>query len=125
MSQRSPQDDFRPVNGLLGASPRLGPFPAEQVFPWMVISFAFYFLSNGIFQLPWLWTGLLIVWGDATWWILTGSKPWRFLSKFTSVPSFARGQVRYQSLLQHVEERQIASNHRASKRSLKSRRKSK
>ena len=90
---------FRPVNGLLGASPRFGPFPADQVFPWMVISFVIY-LPCSWFSVPWLWTGLLIFWGDATWWVLTGSKPWRFLSKFTPVPRFTRGQVRYRSLFE-------------------------
>lgn len=104
--------EFRPVNQILGSQPSLGPIPADQVFPWVVIALASYFIINGIFGgifasefQKWLWTILITIWGIATWWILTGGKSWRFLSKFIGVPTWTRGFARYQSILEVKHER--------------------
>ena len=58
--------EFRPVNQILGTQPSLGPLPADQIFPWMVIVLAAYFIVNGIFGglfkddfQKWLWTVLI------------------------------------------------------------------
>ncbi len=98
--------DFRPVNRILGTQPSLGPLPADQIFPWTVIALAAYFIVNGIFGNlfdddfhKWLWTTLIAGWGMGTWWILTGGRSWRFLSKFIGVPTWTRGIARYQSFL--------------------------
>jgi hypothetical protein len=32
------QTNFRPVNTILGAQPRLGPIPADQIIPWFCIT---------------------------------------------------------------------------------------
>ncbi len=105
----SPERDqeFRPVNQILGSQPSLGPIPADQIFPWLVIVLVSYFVINGVFGglftddfQRWLWTGLMAGWGIATWWILTGGRSWRFLSKFIGVPTWTRGFARYQSLLE-------------------------
>lgn len=100
-------EDFRPVNQILGSQPSLGPIPADQVFPWTVIALSSYFIINGIFGgffqddfQKWLWTVLIAGWGMATWWILTGGRSWRFLSKFIGVPTWTRGIARYLSLLE-------------------------
>jgi hypothetical protein len=45
-----------------------------------------------------LWVLLIVAWGDATWWILTGSKPYRFLSKFIPVPRWTRGVYQYRGM---------------------------
>ncbi|BDA72923.1 hypothetical protein RIVM261_011920 [Rivularia sp. IAM M-261] len=102
--------DFRPVNRILGSQPSLGPIPADQVLPWTIIALASYFIVNGIFGgifqdefQKWLWTALLATWGIATWWILTGGKSWRFLSKFIGVPTWTRGFARYHSILRNHE----------------------
>lgn len=102
----SRQEEFRPVNQILGTQPSLGPVPADQVFPWTVIALAAYFVVNGIFGgffaddfQKWLWTVLIAGWGMGTWWILTGGRSWRFLSKFIAVPTWTRGAARYLSLL--------------------------
>ncbi|MCX7592829.1 MAG: hypothetical protein N2235_03505 [Fischerella sp.] len=106
MSQE-PEKDFRPVNQILGTQPSLGPIPADQVLPWTVIALTAYFIVNGIFGgffkdefQKWLWTALIAGWGMATWWILTGGRSWRFLSKFIGVPTWTRGFARYHSLLE-------------------------
>ncbi|MEH2182690.1 hypothetical protein [Nostoc sp.] len=106
MSQEREQD-FRPVNQVLGSQPSLGPIPADQILPWTVIALASYFIINGIFGglfqeefQKWLWTVLMTGWGIGTWWILTGGRSWSFLSKFIGVPTWTRGFARYQSLLE-------------------------
>ena len=99
--------EFRPVNQILGSQPSLGPIPADQIFPWLVIVLVSYFVVNGVFGglfvddfQKWLWTALMAGWGIATWWILTGGRSWRFLSKFIGVPTWTRGFARYQSFLE-------------------------
>jgi hypothetical protein len=99
--------DFRPVNQILGSQPSLGPIPADQILPWTVIALASYFIVNGVFGgffsddfQKWLWMILITAWGMATWWILTGGRSWRFLSKFIGVPTWTRGFARYQSILE-------------------------
>ncbi|OLP17775.1 hypothetical protein BST81_11915 [Leptolyngbya sp. 'hensonii'] len=94
------RDRFRPVNPMLGVQPRLGPFPAEHILPWSVIGFAAYLLCQVFLNLGWLWTGVIAAWGISTWWILTGDKPWRFLSRFTRTPYWVRGYCTYHSILQ-------------------------
>ena len=90
---------FRAVNPSLGRQPKIGPFPAEQAIPWTVILFTSYYVCKVVFRLSWLWTGIVAGWGIATWWVLTGSKSWRFLSKFVSTPTWTRGYGRYQRVL--------------------------
>jgi hypothetical protein len=99
--------DFRPVNQILGSQPSLGPIPADQILPWTVIALTSYFIVNGVFGgffsddfQKWLWMILITAWGMATWWILTGGRSWRFLSKFIGVPTWTRGFARYQSILE-------------------------
>lgn len=88
-------EKFRSVNPILGARPSIGPIPADLFLPWGVISFVILLLAQNFLHLNWVWTILLIAWGDATWWILTGSKPYKFLSKFMRVPRWTRHSVRY------------------------------
>jgi hypothetical protein len=96
MSKRS--REFRTVNRVLGEQPRIGPFPAEQVFPWTVIAMAAYFICKEMLQASWLVTGLVIAWGWATWWTLTSNKNW--LSKFVGVPRVTRGYKGFYSFVQ-------------------------
>jgi len=91
-------NQFRKVNNILGASPKVGPFPSELAIPWIFISLILFFLSSSVLQLPWLIVLIIIAWGDVTWWILIGSKPHKFLSKFIRVPRWSRGIYRYQSI---------------------------
>ncbi|MBH8573071.1 hypothetical protein I8752_08595 [Nostocaceae cyanobacterium CENA369] len=124
MSDKQEQE-FRPVNQILGSQPSLGPLPADQIFPWIVIALTSYFIINGIFGglfsddfQRWLWTILMAGWGIATWWILTGGRSWRFLSKFIGVPTWTRGFARYQSLLEvnhEAKNRKKKHRHRRSR----------
>jgi hypothetical protein len=83
---------------MLGNRPRIGPIPAELVFPWAIIVFASYLIRQ-TFSLPWLWTCILATWGMAVWWILTGDRPWIFLSKFIGTPTLDRGYPKVQPIL--------------------------
>jgi hypothetical protein len=91
-------NQFRKVNHILGASPKIGPFPSELAVPCIFITLSLFFVSYSVFQLPWLMVFLIIAWGDVTWWILIGSKPYKFLSKFIRVPRWSRGVYRYRSI---------------------------
>lgn len=99
MSQR---DGYRPVNQVLGSQPRFGPIPADQLLPWMGFGFASYFICDQLFRLPWIVTFGVIVWLCASWWLLTGSRSYRFLGKFMPVPNWVRGRVRYRSVMEHI-----------------------
>ena len=103
--------EFRPVNQILGTQPSLGPIPANQIFPWAIIALTSYFIVNGIFGAlfsdgwqKWLWTILIAGSGITTWWILTGGRSWKFLSKFIGVPTWTRGVARYHSFVEFYYE---------------------
>ena len=90
----------RKVNPYLDKQPKIGPFPADQIVPWSIIIGVSYYLFKVFLGLNWVWTGMLAAWGIATWWILTASKGWRFLSKFVPVPFWVRGYGRYKRFLE-------------------------
>jgi hypothetical protein len=100
-SNNDPQSAYRPVNAMLGSQPRVGPLPANQLFPWTIISLGLWLVASFI-SLPLIWTVLLVFWGDVTWWLLTGKTPWRFLSKFIGTPNLTRGGVSYQSIYTYM-----------------------
>jgi len=93
----SDRKQFRSVNRILGEQPRIGPFLADQVFPWTVIALAAYFICKGMLGATWLVTGLIIAWGWATWWTLTSNKTW--MAKFVGVPRITRGYKRFFSVI--------------------------
>lgn len=111
---QDPDKEFRPVNRVLGTQPSLGPIPAHLIFPWTGIALVSYFICQGIFGLGWLITGFTIAWGMFTWWILTGDRSWRFLSKFVPTPRWTRGMARYESFLErgHYEEKNWSKKRR-------------
>jgi hypothetical protein len=87
---------FRPVNQMLGSRPSLGPIPADLVLPWGGIALVVLIVTRNIFVMDWQWTIGLIVWGCTSWAILTGTKPYRFLSKFLLPPQlWSRGHERH------------------------------
>jgi hypothetical protein len=89
---------FRRINQALGKQPKIGPFPAGQVFPLAFILFLSWSVKE-VFHLSWLNTALFGTWLMGTSWILTGTRAWRFFSKFVTTPYFVRIAVRYESLL--------------------------
>lgn len=97
----STKHDFRTVNRILGERPRLGPFPADQIFPWTLIAVVNVFIFNYLLKTSWLGTGLSIAWGWATWWTISTNKD--FFGKFVSVPRISRGYMKFQSIQQKSE----------------------
>ncbi|BAY59312.1 hypothetical protein NIES2135_61890 (plasmid) [Leptolyngbya boryana NIES-2135] len=90
--------EFRTVNRILDSRPRVGPIPADLIIPWFAIAVVFYTVLQGLLHVGYLWTGLSVAGGCATWWLLNGSRPYQFLSKFIQTPNWTRGYIRYQSL---------------------------
>ncbi|NEO37131.1 MAG: hypothetical protein F6J90_12725 [Moorea sp. SIOASIH] len=93
------QQQFRRVNRTLDEKPKIGPIPADQFIPWAIIWAIAYYIVKGVLGASWVWTSCFGVWGMSTWWVLTSSSHWKFLSKFISVPQWTRGMGRYQRLL--------------------------
>ncbi|WP_392475908.1 hypothetical protein [Nostoc sp. C110] len=92
----SNKHDFRTVNRILGERPRLGPFPADQIFPWTLIAVVNVFIFNYLLKTSWLGTSLSIAWGWATWWTISTNKD--FFGKFVSVPRISRGYMRHKPI---------------------------
>ncbi|MBW4559182.1 MAG: hypothetical protein KME59_25340 [Trichormus sp. ATA11-4-KO1] len=90
----------RTVNATIGKQPNIGPFPADQLIPWVVIFGLSYYLFHGFLRLNWVWTLALAIWGMSTWWVLTANGAWRILSKFLATPNWTRVRVLYQPILQ-------------------------
>lgn len=90
----------RTVNATIGKQPNIGPFPADQLIPWVVISGLSYYLFYGFLRLNWVWTLALAIWGMSTWWVLTANGAWRILSKFLATPNWTRVRVLYEPILQ-------------------------
>jgi hypothetical protein len=95
--------EFRRINQALGKQPKIGPFPAGQVFPFAVILFLSWSLKE-LFSLSWIQTAFLGIWMMGTSWVLTGTRAWRFFSKFVVAPYLVRIGIRYESLLIKPEE---------------------
>ncbi len=99
LSQLMSEPQFRQINPLLGARPSFGPIPADLLLPWGAIALVVLISTKGVVNVGWEWTIGLTLWGCGTWWILTGSRPYRFLSKFLPVPNrWSRGHVRYRPM---------------------------
>lgn len=94
----SEQKDFRRINQALGKQPKIGPFPAGQVFPLALILLLSWWVKEA-FHLSWINATLFGAWLMGTSWILTGNRAWRFFSKFVTRPYFTRASARYESLL--------------------------
>ncbi|MEJ1936617.1 hypothetical protein WDZ92_41020 [Nostoc sp. NIES-2111] len=92
----SDKHSFRTVNRILGERPRLGPFPADQIFPWTLIAAGNVFLFNYLLKTSWLATGLAIAWGWASWWTI--STKGDFFGKFVATPRISRGYMRHKAI---------------------------
>jgi hypothetical protein len=84
---------------MLGSRPSLGPIPADLVLPWGGITIVVLIFTRSIFVMDWAWTVGLIIWGCASWAVLTGTKPYKFLSKFLLPPQrWSKGYIRHKSM---------------------------
>ncbi len=94
---------FRRVNKTLDLSPRIGPFPASQFVPWILISGIVLFLGKKVVNLPWIWVLVLIFWGCSTWWVITAGGYYKFFGKFVDPPQWVRGIAFIRPLLSNNE----------------------
>lgn len=97
-------DKSRIVNRALGKQPKIGPFPANQIIPLLIVLILSYTVKQ-VFTLNWINTSLFAGWLLGSVWIITGERPWRFLSKFACVPHFVRGGIHYKPLLDNEEKK--------------------
>lgn len=99
----SDQSNFRYVNATLGTAPGVGPIAGNQLIPWAMLAVGAWFFGQGLLGLGLLKTVLLTAWLIGSWSLLTGTKPWKFLSSFTPVPYWACSYVFYQSPLKEED----------------------
>lgn len=98
-------DKSRTVNRALGKQPKIGPFPANQIVPLLIVLMLSYTVKQ-VFALSWIHTSLFAGWLLGSVWIISGERTWRFLSKFARVPHFVRGWIHYKPLLDNKEKKQ-------------------
>lgn len=84
------------VNRTLGIQPKIGPFPAEQVFPWACIAICNVFIFYYMLNVGWLATGFITCWGWGTWWIVSSNR--NFFTKFIGLPQISRGYMPFVSV---------------------------
>ncbi|MEM7552617.1 MAG: hypothetical protein AAF378_00685 [Cyanobacteria bacterium P01_A01_bin.84] len=91
------QRRYRNVNRILGEQPKLGPFPADQIFPWGAIGIVNLIILHYMLDAGWLAVSVSTAWGWATYWTLSSNK--RFFGKFIGVPRLSKGYMKHQSLI--------------------------
>ncbi len=94
----SDQNTFRAVNQSLGDSPSVGPVSGNQIVPWAVLAGLGWFISE-LLGFGLLEKACAIAWLIFSWSLLTGAKPWEYLSKYVPLPYWTCGYKQYKSLL--------------------------
>jgi hypothetical protein len=80
------QEKYIEVISALGESPKIGPIPADLVFPWSVITGITFIVCYLLFSLSLVWFFALTVWLCGAWWILTGTKSYEFTDRLFPLP---------------------------------------
>jgi hypothetical protein len=98
---KDPEQDFIPVNKILGKPASIGIIPANQILPWLILIIIAYTLTNGLFSLGMPWFFGISFWLIVSWWLLTGNQPHLFVDKFRYPPGqeWCNGYLRYLSPL--------------------------
>lgn len=91
-------DKSRIVNRALGKQPKIGPFPANQLLPLLIVLVLSYIVKQ-VFALSWINASLFAGWLLGSIWTIGGERHWRFLLKLVRVPYFVRGGICYKPLL--------------------------
>ncbi|MCD8487680.1 MAG: hypothetical protein LRZ84_13345, partial [Desertifilum sp.] len=96
------RDSFIKYNGVLGKQASIGPVPANQIVPWMLIIVASYTVVQGFLGLGLTAFGAVSFWGITSWWLLTGARPHQFINQWRSAPGrdWFNANLRYLPLLQ-------------------------
>ncbi|MGB5596623.1 MAG: hypothetical protein WBM62_21670 [Crocosphaera sp.] len=95
---------FRRVNKTLDLSPRIGPFPAAQLLPWMLIGLSGFLIGKKLLNFPLIWVLIFIIWGCSTWWVITAGGYYKFFAKFIHPPRWVRGMGQIEPLLSQLEQ---------------------
>jgi len=94
-------DQFIKYNRLLGKQASVGPIPANQIIPWIGLIILSYIMTNGFFNLGLVWFFGVSFWLIATWWLLTGDRPYKFMDQWVNPPGrdWCNGNKRWIPLL--------------------------
>jgi hypothetical protein len=83
---RGQQQEFVRYNKILGKEASIGPIPANQVIPWVLLIIIAYILTNVLTNFGLGAFAAIAIWLVVSYWILTGSKPYQYLDKWRSPP---------------------------------------
>lgn len=88
---KDPDKHFVTVNQILGKPASIGPIPASQILPWIVIIVISYVITNGFFSFGIPWFLGISFWLIVSWWLVTGNQPHKILNTFRNPPGGRRG----------------------------------
>ena len=74
------------VNKVLGKRASIGPIPADQLLPWVMLGCIAFFFTRMLFALPMLWWLGTWIWFSTTWWLLTGNATYKYIKSWVSPP---------------------------------------
>lgn len=87
MSQSlDPDKDVIEVNKILGEKASIGPIPADQFVPWIVIAAIVFFVFYMLLGLGFNWWLAISAWLITSWRVLTGKKTYDFINKWMQPP---------------------------------------
>lgn len=88
---KDPDKHFVTVNQILGKPASIGPIPASQILPWIIIIIISYAITNGFFSFGIPWFLGVSFWLIVSWWLVTGNQPHKILDTFRNPPGGKRG----------------------------------
>lgn len=96
---KDPDIGFIKVNQILGKQASIGPIPADQIVPWMLLIGIAYFLTQGLFSFGMPVFLFVAAWFCIAWWLLTGKRPHLFVDRFRGTPGtdWINGEAAYLS----------------------------
>lgn len=88
MPERSLDVDRDPItiNKLLGKRASIGPIPASQVVPWMILGTLSYFIFRMMMGASYTSWGIAWAWLAGSYWALTGDRSYRFFKRWVNPP---------------------------------------
>ncbi|MCU0567059.1 MAG: hypothetical protein MUF49_10730 [Oculatellaceae cyanobacterium Prado106] len=80
------EKDPIPINKLFGQRASIGPIPASQVAPWMMLGTLTFFIVRMVFAGSLTVWFIIWIWLAASYWILTGDRAYRFFKRWVPPP---------------------------------------
>jgi hypothetical protein len=80
------EKDPIPINKIFGQRASIGPIPASQAAPWMLLGASTYFIIKMVLAASFTVWVVIWVWLSASYWLLTGDRAYRFFKRWVPPP---------------------------------------